>query len=188
MGAKLAQIVALFVVLMVLWIGAIIWYFTKSDDPAPTPAPSVSSPAVVQAPVPDQGDGEPMHADHEEDPATERTFTWTEADKSAVLELSEKTMRLFARPQTPDGQWHKEINPYLSEQAQELFAPTDPANIAVTKVTGKALYSNQVGAVVAYTQVPTDQGYFSLTLARDSQTPEWKVANIEFPDDEDYDI
>ena len=88
-------------------------------------------------------------------------------------------MALFAHPESGEPGWFQDLKPYLTADAAESFAYTDPANVPVHRVLGAGTLAadvgNPFGASITFS---TDAGTYSVQLVRSGDAAPWQVATI----------
>jgi hypothetical protein len=141
----------------------------SSTTPAePSPSTSTTAPASLSAGGKPQAPGGTA-------PAT-LGIAWDEASKTAALETATKAMTLYARPTVTDTVWIQELGQLLTAQATADYQYVDPANIPITKVTGKGQLrideNNGFGCHVVF---PTDAGDYDVQLLRSAADKPWQV-------------
>lgn len=127
---------------------------TSSTAPAPaqTPPPPVSAPS-----------GDPL-------------------DRTAAQDASRAVLTAWARPDQPYDRWWADLQPLLTDDAQESFSFTDPAAIPPLTITGPAAESENAGdPYVATFYFPTDAGTFGVDVARSPDGGPWQAFSIIFP-------
>lgn len=146
-----------------------------SDGEAPEP----DSVAGTSTALPDfHGDGE------EPVPAAAAPLSWDADEKAKVRELAGEAMRLYARPDVSEETWTANLQPLLSDQAQEDYSYVDPRNVPVTKVTGPVRLVPMSSDLVSIARVPTDAGLYAVTLSRTAEEPRWVVERFTPPEEE----
>jgi hypothetical protein len=141
----------------------------SSSTPAePAPSTSATSSATLSVGGKPQAPGGTA-------PAT-LGIAWDEASKTAALETATKAMTLYARPTVTDKEWIQELGQLLTAQATADYQYVDPANIPVTRITGKGQLkideNNGFGCHVVF---PTDAGGYDVQLLRSAANKPWQV-------------
>jgi outer membrane protein TolC len=107
---------------------------------------------------------------------------WDQASKDKAVEVAEKAVADFARPDTEEKQWANDLARWLTPQATADYSAVDPANVPANRVTGPATLSvdetNGYGATAA---VPTNAGTYTLQLLRTGSQAPWKVNRLTPP-------
>jgi hypothetical protein len=141
---------------------------SSSTPEEPAPSTSTTAPATLSAGGKPQAPGGTA-------PAT-LGIAWDEASKTAALETATKAMTLYARPTVTDKEWIQDLGQLMTAQATADYQYVDPANIPVTKVTGKGQLkideNNGFGCHVAF---PTDAGDYDVQLLRSAAIKPWQV-------------
>lgn len=109
-----------------------------------------------------------------------------EASSASAADRALDALTLFARPQTPRGQWWSELEPLLSEQARTDYLGVDPAQVPVTKVTGPPKVVDLDTAMLAIVHIPTDAGLYAVTLSRSDEDPDWRVESLVPPESDPH--
>lgn len=149
--------------------------------PVPAP-PSASQPAASLSPAP------PSATEAEGDDANGRVRTATpeptaDPDRAEAASVAQKVMVLFARPGVDATRWMKDLEPYLSPQAQQDYQGSNPANVPARKVTARAAVVATDSARLARVHVPTDAGVYLVVLSRSPGDPTWRVERITPPEE-----
>ena len=144
-----------------------------------TPAPAETT-ATPSAPVSLSVDSGPQ-APGGTVPAT-IGVAWDQASKDQAVDVAQKAMADFARPQVEEQQWADDLARWLTPQATADYSAVDPANIPANRVTGPAKLtvdeSNGYGVTAT---VPTNAGTYTLQLLRTGKDAPWKVNRLTPP-------
>lgn len=135
-------LLAVVVLLAVVIAAALLPRLWAAPAPAAAPtadAPSGSAPSLapVTAAPASQGATDAATAS----PAAEPEYLPPE-DQQRLLDVAEAAMRAFARPtskKVSHRDWFNRLNRYLTPEASEAYATTDPRNVPFTKVIGKRM-------------------------------------------------
>ena len=139
-----------------------------------TPAESASTTPTASAPVSLSAHSGPQAPGGTAPAST--GITWDQASKDKAVEIAEKAMDDFARPNVEEKQWANDLARWLTPQATADYSAVDPANIPANRVTGPATLTvdeaNGYGVTAA---VPTNAGTYTLQLLRTGKEAPWKV-------------
>lgn len=145
------------------------WLFNGTPDRAvdapKATATSATPPSLAQTPsvAPSVPSGDPL-------------------DRTAAQDTARAVLTAWARPDQPYDQWWTDLQPLLTDDAQESFSFTDPTTIPALTITGAASESENSGdPYVATFYFPTDAGTFGVDVARDPNGGPWKAFSIIFP-------
>jgi outer membrane protein TolC len=109
-------------------------------------------------------------------------ITWDQASRDEAVDVAEKAMADFARPDTEEKQWANDLARWLTPQATADYSAVDPANVPANRVTGPATLTvdetNGYGVTAA---VPTNAGTYTLQLLRTGKEAPWKVNRLTPP-------
>ena len=145
-----------------------------------TPAKTASTTPAASAPVSLSANSGPQAPGGTVPAST--GITWDQASKDKAVEIAQKAMDDFARPNVEEKQWANELARWLTPQATAHFSAVDPANIPANRVTGPATLSvdeaNGYGVTAA---VPTNAGTYTLQLLRTGKESPWKVNRLTPP-------
>jgi hypothetical protein len=154
-----------------------------SIGPAPAPAPTVAaSQEASRAPAtrPLQGAGTPPLGtviDAESGGGvigSDAVPTWDASAEQGALTAAVTAMTAYARPDLTFDTWFSGIQAVMTQQAAEAYAYVDPANIHAHRLTGAAaLAQHSPTAYLAWVDVPTDVGTYTVLLARQDATSPW---------------
>lgn len=129
-------------------------------------------------------------ADHEHAPdfhggkprTPEISAVWDDTVEQAAAEAAIATMTAYVgRGSVNRDEWWQNLAPHLDAIATRDYAWLDPANIPANQVTGPAVITRGETPTLAYAEVPTDVGAFSLTLSRKDGASPWEAGRIEPP-------
>ena len=149
---------------------------TPSTLPAtPTPISLSPAPATATEALGDDDNHGQMRSTAPEPTA--------DKDRAEAVLAAEKVMVLFARTGVGADRWMKDLEPYLSAQAQQDYQGTDPANVPARKVTGRATVVATDSARLARVHVPTNAGVYLVVLSRSPSDPTWRVERITPPEE-----
>ncbi|WP_104062331.1 hypothetical protein [Arthrobacter sp. 4R501] len=145
-----------------------------------TPAETASTTPTASAPVSLSANSGPQ-APGGTIPAS-TGITWDQASKDKAVEIAQKAMGDFARPNVEEKQWANDLARWLTPQATADYSAVDPANIPANRVTGPATLTvdeaNGYGVTAA---VPTNAGTYTLQLLRTGKEAPWKVNRLTPP-------
>lgn len=152
-----------------------------SPDDAATPAPTEPSS------TPDFSELEPLppgylDEDTQEIYEPENVPEWDSSSRRAAVKAGEQAMALFARPSLDKDTWWDEISPLMTDTARDYYAYVEPSSIPASKVTGSGELVDDTSAYLAYVDVPTDAGTFSVIMNRADADSDWKIARYVFPE------
>lgn len=182
--SKLAVILLVLAGLALLVAAVITTHYTADTDTArPAPTSSTSAPTATVSAATDQ----PAQAGVDDLPATASASSNPEL--SAATPIATRAMAAFLRPRpsTTPARWWATLAPLLTAGARQDYAPTDPMQVAATKITGAAApISPEVGADESDDEgdegevvlgVPTDAGLYAVWVV--TEGPEaGKVSRI----------
>lgn len=140
-----------------------------------TPAPqSSSATATPSAPVSLSASSGPQAPGAT--PSATMGIIWEETSKKSAVDVAEKAMSDFARPDTDAAQWANDLARWLTPQATVDYSVVDPANIPATQVTGPAqLTVDEANGYGATAAIPTNAGTYTLQMLRTAKDSPWKV-------------
>lgn len=92
-------------------------------------------------------------------------------------------MAAFASPDLTYEQWWAGLGPLLSPAAAAVYSSVDPANVPASAVTGAGVVVDESSPYVAWVQVPTDAGTYTVLLSRESETSGWLGERITPPEE-----
>ena len=142
--------------------------------PAGPPATTPSAPVSLSAGSGPQAPGGTA-------PAT-TGITWDQASRDKAVEVAEKAMADFARPDAEEKQWADDLARWLTPQATADYSAVDPANVPANRVTGPAtLTIDETNGYGVTTAVPTNAGTYTLQLLRTGSQAPWKVNRLTPP-------
>lgn len=144
---------------------------TAADPPAAAPTSSATS-------SPSSTSSAPPPADHIEN-ATPFPSTAPDGARTAA-DLSLAAMTAFVDHSLDADRWFTYLAPYLSPQAREAWAYTDPAEIPARQIVGAPTVLSE-GPYLAETQQATDAGVYALLLSR-ADDGQWQVEQITPPE------
>lgn len=107
---------------------------------------------------------------------------WDERSRADAVAAAGTAMTAFARPSLPFDTWWAELEPLLTQQAQQDYAFVDPANVPATAVTGPGTLVDETSAYVATVEVPTDVGVYTLVLTRADAASPWLASRFTPPE------
>lgn len=146
---------------------------TTPAEPAST-MPKASAPVSLSANSGPQAPGGTVPAS--------TGITWDQASKDKALEIAEKAMDDFARPNVEEKQWANDLARWLTPQATADYSAVDPANIPANRVTGPAkLTVDEANGYGVTAAVPTNAGTYTLQLLRTGKEAPWKVNRLTPP-------
>ena len=103
-------------------------------------------------------------------------ITWDQASKDQAVDVAEKAMADFARPNAGEKQWANDLARWLTPQATADYSAVNPANIPASRVTGPArLAVDETNGYGVMASVPTNAGTYTLQLLRTDKEAPWKV-------------
>lgn len=156
------------------------------QDPAPTPSPSPSNsgptfPDAAQFSPPPSG---AIDEDTGETIVPEAVPTWDAQSRTGVVEAAETAMRAYARPDLSAKAWLDGLTPLLDQKAAQDYSFIDPARIVATDVTGPGTITDDTSAYVAFVDVPTNAGTYSVVLSRTGAGADapWLVSRFIVPE------
>ena len=148
---------------------------------SPAPSTAASAPAAASTPP-----SSATEAEGQDDHGQIRTATPEpngDPHRTGAAGVAQKVMVLFARPGVDAARWMKDLDPYLSAQAQQDYQGTAPANVPARKVTGRAAVVATDSTRLARVHVPTDAGVYLVVLSRSASDPTWRVERITPPEE-----
>jgi hypothetical protein len=153
-----------------------------ADSAPPTAAPSTS-------PTPDAGGlpPAPQGVPDADDPlgrprAVEVPPVWDEASRAAARELALAVMSAFVATDGTADQWWDGLSVLLSPQAQMDYSFVDPENVPARAVTGDPVLVDESSAYIAYVEVSTDVGNYTVILSRIDANAPWVGERITPPE------
>ena len=96
----------------------------------------------------------------------------------AAADAAAKVIRTFARPDLPQERWFRELSPLLSPAAASDYVGTDPLRVPARRVTGPTQFLPSPSGYVAWAEVPTDVGRYTVLLSRRQQAGPWLAERI----------
>ncbi|WP_159096614.1 hypothetical protein [Miniimonas sp. S16] len=107
---------------------------------------------------------------------------WDDSARSSAATAAVAVMGAFARPDLGYEEWWAGLEPLLSPAAAEVYASVDPVNVPARTVTGAAVVVDESSPYVAFVQVPTDAGTYTVLLSRESAATAWLGERITPPE------
>lgn len=154
---------------------------TAPPSSAPTPGVGGTSPASATAePLP------PGPAGYVDDASREAITpgpvpSWDASSRQSAIAAAETVMAAYAQPTVPFEQWWAQLQPLLDQKATQDYAYMDPARIVASGVTGPGVLTDETSAYVAYVDVPTDAGVYSVILSRADADAPWLANRFLLP-------
>ena len=103
-------------------------------------------------------------------------ITWDQASKDKAVDVAEKAMADFARPDVEETRWANDLARWLTPQATADYSAVDPANVPANRVTGPAkLNVDETNGYGVTAKVPTNAGIYTLQLLRTGKDAPWQV-------------
>ena len=156
----------------------------SAQDPAPTPTPTPSSSgqtfpdAAPFSPVPsgaiDEDSGEVI----EPQPVP----SWDEESREAAISAAETALRAYVRPDLSAEAWREGLTPLLDQKAAQDYSYLDPSRIVATEVTGAGTITDDTSAYVAFVDVPTNAGIYSVVVSRTDADAPWLTSRFVLPE------
>ncbi len=97
---------------------------------------------------------------------------------SAALATAEAAVTAFTRRDLEPGRWWDGVLPFLSPQAAQAYAGTDPALVPAGEVVDEPTAGPSPSEHLAVVAVPTDAGMCSVLLSRSDDATGWQVERI----------
>ena len=139
--------------------------------PAPPPAPT-EPPPMSESPIEVASDGA-INEDTDETISAAPVPVWDAAAEAAASDAAVEAMSAFAHPEMGYDEWFAQLRPHLTQDAAETYVYTDPINIPVTTVTGKAKVLESTSAYVAVVDVDTNVGEYQVLMLRTGIDGPW---------------
>ncbi len=144
----------------------------SSTSPEPTATAGPSTAAVGGSPAPTAA----------QDDDTTVTGDALSQAQTAAAQAAVDTVAIFARKDLPYDAWWQLLAPHLTEQAQQAYQYTDPANVPIHAVTGNPAPLEETWTNNGRISVPTDAGTYEVRLFRPDTASLWLVWDIVPPD------
>lgn len=107
---------------------------------------------------------------------------WDEQSRHSAIAAADAVMRAYARPDLGFDAWWAQLQPLLDQKATADYANMDPARIIASSVTGPGTVTDETSAYVAYIDVPTDAGTYSVILNRADANSPWLTSRFVVPE------
>lgn len=146
----------------------------QPEDQGPSPTPDFSDVTRLPPGYVDEDSGEVYEP--------EQVPEWDSTSRLAAVAAGEQAMTMFARPTLDKDTWWDEISPLMTETARQNYAYVEPTSIPASKVTGPGELVDDESAYLAYVEVPTNAGTFTVILNREDADSDWKIARYVFPE------
>lgn len=91
---------------------------------------------------------------------------WNEVVATEATDTATNAAKAYARPDLPEADWFKGLEPYLSESARKTFQQTSNLNIASTKVIKVHSPVQGQSPAIATVSVETNAGTLIFLLSR----------------------
>jgi len=107
---------------------------------------------------------------------------WDDESRQSAIAAADAVMRAYARPDLGFDAWWAQLQPLLDQKATADYAYMDPARIVASSVTGSGTITDETSAYVAYIDVPTDAGTYSVILSRADADSPWLTSRFVVPE------
>lgn len=146
----------------------------EQESPEPSRTPDFSDVTRLPPGYVDEDSGEVYEP--------EQVPEWDSASRRSAVSAGEQAMTMFARPSLDKDTWWGEISPLMTDTARQNYAYVEPSSIPANKVTGSGELVDDESAYLAYVEVPTNAGTFTVILNREDADSDWKIARYVFPE------
>jgi hypothetical protein len=153
---------------------------TDSGQPGDAPSTSTGSSSPPGAPTA-AGEGSPAPTAAQDDDTAVTGDALSQA-QTAAAQAAVDTVAMFARKDLPYDAWWQLLAPHLTEQAQQAYQYTDPANVPIHAITGSPAPLEETWTNNGRITVPTDAGTYEVRLFRQDTASSWLVWDIVPPD------
>lgn len=154
----------------------------STPEPAPTPSGSTSGPVFPEpsqfTPAPRGVEDEDSGEIHEPRPVA----VWDDESRKSAIAAADAAMRAYARPDLGLDAWWAALQPLLDQKATADYAYMDPSRIVASSITGPAVITDESSGYVAYVDVPTNAGTYSLILSRADAEAPWLASRFIVPE------
>lgn len=134
--------------------------------PSTPAAATPSAPATSSSPPPG---GQPADA-LSPAPLPATTVPYTDAAR-----VAQEALFAYANKLTTEKEWWAHLQPYLSEQAQQDYARTDPTLVPIHAINGPPVQASGVSQYLATVAFTTDDGPWTVQLSRRLTDGTWAV-------------
>lgn len=100
---------------------------------------------------------------------------------AAAVDVAQKLMTAFARPNIDATTWINGLYPYLTQQDGAAYEGTDPAKVPVSQVTGPGTVVDGATEYALLVKVPTNVGDYVVSLTRKTPADPWLADRITPP-------
>lgn len=107
---------------------------------------------------------------------------WDEQSRQSAIAAADAAMRAYARPDLKFDAWWAQLQPLLDQKATADYAYMDPSRIVATTVIGTGVLTDETSPYVAYIDVPTNAGTYSVILSRTDATAPWLANRFIVPE------
>jgi hypothetical protein len=107
---------------------------------------------------------------------------WDDESRQSAIAAADAVMRAYARPDLGFDEWWAQLQPLLDQKATADYAYMDPSRIVASNVTGPGTLTDETSAYVAYVDVPTNAGTYSLILSRVDADSPWLASRFIVPE------
>ncbi len=145
----------------------------SQSSPAKTPAPSQAS-ATPTRQLFDDGSSGPIDLGP--------TFTLDLVSRSTAVTTAVRVMKLYSRRDVSASRWFKDLAPYLTPQAAEVYQYSDPTGAPTTEVLDSGTFLPESSPQLARVSVKTKAGVYLVLLTRNSQQKSWRVDRLISPE------
>lgn len=104
------------------------------------------------------------------------------SSQAAAVDVADKLMTAYARPDLTADAWIAGLDPYLTQNGAAAYAGTDPSQVPVSQVTGTGTVMPAATAYALNVSVPTNKGTYVVALTRPSTTSPWLADRIIVPE------
>lgn len=141
---------------------------TSSSTPLPSSVPaSPSTPSPTRLP---QASGSPADALPSAPAGPPTTVPYTDAAR-----VAQEAIVAYANKLTTESEWWSHLQPYLSQQAAEDYARTDPQSVTIHSLNGPPVQAGGVSPYLASVAFDTDAGHWTVELSRRWTDGTWQV-------------
>lgn len=107
---------------------------------------------------------------------------WDDPSRQSAIAAADTVMRAYARPDRGFDEWWAQLQPLLDQKATADYAYMDPSRIVASSVTGSGVITDESSGYVAYVDVPTNAGTYSLILSRADADSPWLASRFVVPE------
>lgn len=154
----------------------------STPEPAPTPSGSASGPIFPDTSTMTPAPRGMIDEDSGETHGPRPVPVWDDDSRQSAIAAADAVMRAYARPDLGFDAWWAQLQPLLDQKATADYAYMDPARIVASSVTGLGAITDETSAYVAYVDVPTNAGTYSVILSRADADSPWLASRFIVPE------